>query len=142
VNKTQLIALAKVLAAQASIDPVLVCAVIEQESSWNPWSIRYEPAFYSRYIAPLNLGDTTEARARSFSWGLMQVMGEVAREEGYVGNLAMLCDPTTGIKAGITHLHRKLTGASGDVEAALQAWNGGGNPAYAGQVMARMVNYS
>jgi soluble lytic murein transglycosylase-like protein len=47
-----LISLARAAAAAHSLDPALVCAVCEQESSWDPFAIRYEPAFYDRYVAP------------------------------------------------------------------------------------------
>ena len=45
------------------------CAIIEQESAWNPWAVRYEPAFFARYVAPFcadNKISATEARARAF----------------------------------------------------------------------------
>ena len=48
----QLIALAHDAARSFSLWPELVCAIVEQESSWNPWALRYEPAFYARYIEP------------------------------------------------------------------------------------------
>src|ERR1700735_1296507 len=79
---TALIALARTAAAQHSLDPALVCAIVEQESAWDPHAIRYEPAFRTRYVAPLGLAPTEEV-ARSMSWGLMQVMGQVAREHGF-----------------------------------------------------------
>src|SRR5690348_7839194 len=90
-----LIALAQRTAAAHALWPELVCAIVEQESAWNPWALRYEPAFYDRYIAtslavrraatatgtsrldalttPEIPDDPTESRARAFSWGLMQV---------------------------------------------------------------------
>jgi len=43
-------------------------------------------AFFTKYVAPLytnNKISATEAYARGFSWGLMQVMGQVARESGF-----------------------------------------------------------
>jgi len=40
-------------AAAQSIEPALVCAVVEQESGWNPWAMRYEPLFFAKYVAPL-----------------------------------------------------------------------------------------
>jgi soluble lytic murein transglycosylase-like protein len=40
---SQFIALARKAAAAQSLDPALVCAVVEQESAWNPWAMRYEP---------------------------------------------------------------------------------------------------
>lgn len=144
-SQDELIAAAKAAAARRGIDPALVCAVCEQESGWNPWAIRYEPAFYARYIEPMVLAgritNATEAQARAFSWGLMQVMGEVAREHGYAGHMAALCDPATGLEIGCLHLASKLVGASGDVRRALLAWNGGADGAYPDEVLARMGKY-
>jgi Transglycosylase SLT domain len=138
------------LAKEAGCDPATVCAICEQESGWNQWAIRYEPLFFDRYIRPLfikdvkdgGLRDYTEARARTFSWGLMQVMGQVAREQGYRGPLPMLCDPETGIRVGIEVWQGKLKAAEGDVEKALELYNGGGNPSYAAQVLARRDRYA
>src|SRR5437899_12544316 len=82
----KLLALAQRAAEAEGLDPALVCAVVEQESAWNPWAMRYEPAFFTKYVAPLytnNKVSATEAYARGFSWGLMQVMGQVAREAGF-----------------------------------------------------------
>ena len=50
-----LVVLARSIAAQRSLDPALVCAVVEQESSWDTFAIRYEPAFRTRYVVPLAL---------------------------------------------------------------------------------------
>jgi len=133
--------LVKDRATAAGLDPALVCAVVEQESDWNPWAIRFEPAFKRHYIDALNLNNVTEEIARSISWGLMQVMGEVAREEGFKDPLPSLCNPETGIAAGIEHFSRKLKQAKGDVSKALLLWNGGGNPHYPSQVLARKSKY-
>jgi soluble lytic murein transglycosylase-like protein len=45
--------LAKDQAKQFALDPALVCAVVEQESEWNPWAIRAEKGFETRYVDPL-----------------------------------------------------------------------------------------
>lgn len=142
-NKDELIALAKQLASAAGVDPVLCCAVVEQESAppWNPLSYRFEPAFYQRYIAKMIHLTPTEAYARSASWGLMQLMGETAREEGMTGNIPDLMDPTIGLTKGLIHLKKELERANGNVHNALQGWNGGSNPNYAAEVMARMPKY-
>lgn len=141
----QLIALAKVAAATAGLDSVLVCAVIEQESSWDTWAYRYEPAFFKNYVVGLYTAgkiDLTEAEMRATSWGLMQLMGQCAREDGYTGKfLSTLCDPATGIEWGCKHLVRKMAAARNDPARALQLWNGGGNPNYAAEVLARMPKY-
>ena len=138
---SELVELAKKAAVAHGLDPSLVCAVCEQESSWEPSAIRYEPAFYEKYVKPQNLSPT-EAQARSFSWGLMQIMGQVAREQGFTGRfLAALCDPATAIEYGCRKLARCLSRAGGDIHNALQYYNGGGNPNYATQVMNRMEHY-
>ncbi len=141
----QLIALARKAAATQSLDPALVCAVVEQESAWNPWAIRYEPAFFAKYVAPLytnNKITASEAYARGFSWGLMQVMGQVARETGFDGLfLSALCDPEQALAIGCKVLRKKLDAMAGDPMRGLLAWNGGSNPAYPGQVLARRTRY-
>jgi len=141
----KLIALAEQAAQAEGLDPALVCAVIEQESGWNPWSMRYEPAFFAKYVAPLytnNKVGATEAYARGISWGLMQVMGQTAREKGANSPfLSTLCDPVVGLAIGCRVLRHKLDAASGDTRRALLAWNGGANPDYADEVLARMPRY-
>jgi soluble lytic murein transglycosylase-like protein len=150
----EFLSLARDAAAKHSLDPALVCAVVEQESAWDAHAIRYEPAFRTRYVAPLGLPPTEEI-ARSISWGLMQVMGQVAREHGFAGKfLSALCDPAAGLDAGCAVLvskvaaataaaqsHGALPDASALSAAALQLWNGGGNPNYAAEVLARIANY-
>jgi len=142
----EVIELARRIAAAHGLEPALVCAVIEQESAWNPWAVRYEPGFLSRYVAPLYTAgklSATEAYTRSMSWGLMQVMGQVAREFGFAGtSLPELCDPATGIEFGCLILAARLARARDDVSAALLAWNGGANPNYPAEVLTRTRNYS
>lgn len=142
----ELITLARVTAARHSINAQLVCAVVEQESAWNPWAIRYEPGFLSKYVAPMYTAgkiSATEAYSRSFSWGLMQVMGESARELGFSGSsLAQLCDPAVGLEWGCVKLVKHLARAKNEVTDALEAWNGGANLQYATQVLARLKNYA
>lgn len=144
-TSTELVALAKKSALAQSLDPALVCAVVEQESGWNTWAMRYEPAFFAKYVASLytnNKVTATEAYARGMSWGLMQVMGQVAREAGLDAPfLSTLCDPERGLAIGCKVLRRKLDAMKGDTVRGLLAWNGGGNPAYPDQVLARRVRY-
>ena len=153
-SQEELIALARATAEKHGLDPALVCAVCEQESDpdgggpkpWNPWAMRYEPGFFKRYVAPLyttgkiSLG---ECHARSFSWGLMQVMGQTAREHGFAGRyLSELCDPATGLEVGCRVLAHKMAVNAYRPRLALLAYNGGGNQQYADQVLARMGRYS
>ena len=151
ISRADLAALARAAAATHQLDAALVCAICEQESAWNPWAIRYEPAFFAHYVAPqLTAGkiSNTEAQARAFSWGLMQVMGQVAREHNFgtapatgSASLSQLCDPTCGLEVGCTVFAAKLSAAHGDATRALQLWNGGGNPNYAAEVLARVGKY-
>src|SRR5271155_4945604 len=140
-----LISIALTIAQRHGLDPSLVCAVVEQESAWNPWAIRYEPAFFAKYVAPLftnNKVTASEAYARGFSWGLMQVMGQVARETGFDALfLSALCDPEQGLAIGCKVLRKKLDAMAGDTMRGLLAWNGGANAAYPAQVLARRARY-
>jgi hypothetical protein len=180
-----ILALARSIASEHGLDPALVCAVIEQESGWDTLAMRYEPAFRTRYVMPLGL-PASEEIARSISWGLMQVMGQVAREHSFDGKfLTALCDPATGIRVGCEVLAAKLRAAElaagGNTSATvakkrtsqctvacrsatlgcvtiapevtdsheagmaitggLALWNGGANPNYPAQVLARISKY-
>ena len=134
--------LAQGIAQNLHLDPTLVAAIIEQESAWDTWAIRYEPAFQKRYVEPLGLTNPSEIAARSISWGLMQLMGQSARELGYNGRIAALCDPSIGVEWGCRHFQGMLGRTGGDVRVALLHWNGGGRPAYVDEVLARKVRYT
>lgn len=143
-----LITTAQSIATAHALDPSLVCAIIEQESAWEPHAIRYEPGFFAKYVAPLFTNNkvrpptNTEAYSRAISWGLMQVMGQSAREVGFEGQfLSELCDPEVGVEVGCALFSRKLGLARGDEHQALQFWNGGANPNYATEVEARRPKY-
>jgi soluble lytic murein transglycosylase-like protein len=141
----KLVMLAQRAAEMEGLEPALVCAVVEQESGWNTWAMRYEPAFFAKYVAPLytnNKVGATEAYARGISWGLMQVMGQTAREKGASSPfLSTLCEPSVGLAIGCRVLRQKIEAAGGDVARGLLAWNGGGNPDYANEVLARVARY-
>jgi len=152
-------ALAGKWAAKYGLDTALVCSVIEQETggTWDPFTTRYEDGFYHLYIASEVDGNpvykvsippdairsrSTEARERAFSWGLLQIMGQTAREFGYTGRyLSALCDPDVGIDVGCRKLKHCVERHVGDLTAALLEYNGGSNPDYAPQVLARMSRY-
>lgn len=141
----KLVALARKAAAAEGLDSALVCAVVEQESAWNPWAMRYEPLFFAKYVASSytnNKIGATEAYARGISWGLMQVMGQTARENGMNSPyLSALCEPATGLAIGCKVLRQKFDTAGGDLRRALLAWNGGAAPDYPDEVIARINRY-
>lgn len=111
----------------------LVSAIIQQESGADPWAMRFEPAFLARYVPPKPrvygaVSADTERIGLATSWGLMQIMGLVARERGFTGPfLSALCNPDTGIEYGCRHLallrDRYLDGSSW--EPVIAAYNAG-----------------
>jgi soluble lytic murein transglycosylase-like protein len=82
-------------AVPAGLDPKLVGAIAMTESSWDPAATRFEPLWkyfvdVPRWAAEAGVTYDEERRDQATSWGLMQVMGSVARELGYTGRLADL----------------------------------------------------
>ena len=136
--------LAVSVAHNYGLDPALVQAVCENESSWYPWASRYEPGFYARYIENNpQLGNLTltEKQARAFSYGLMQVMGQVAREQRFgAKSLLELCDPLTNLNQGCTKLKRCMDDAV-SVREGLLKYNGGADLAYPDRVLKLMDKY-
>ena len=123
-------------AAEYGLPAALVKAVVQIESGGNTWAARYEPGYYSRYIAgkgrpvPSGVSRDTEEHCQSTSFGLMQVMGGTARDEGFTGKfLTELCNPEIGIRLGCKHLSthaKKFTKAAGHGwDSVLAAYNGG-----------------
>lgn len=87
------------------LDDFLIAAIIKTESSGDMYAIRYEPAFkyrkeVGRYSKLNNISEETESVLQSCSFGLMQVMGCVARECGFDDNLVKLIEPSINIEVG------------------------------------------
>jgi soluble lytic murein transglycosylase-like protein len=92
-------------AIEFEIDPNLVMAFVLKESSGHSNAIRYEADFYHRYTGPMNFSEDEE-KGRATSYGLMQIMGEVARELGFKGEFKELFDPTLNLSYALKHLKR------------------------------------
>ncbi|HVO19694.1 MAG TPA: lytic transglycosylase domain-containing protein [Anaeromyxobacter sp.] len=92
-------------AAEASLDPALVLAIIEVESAWDPDAV-----------------SGREAR------GLMQLRQQALQAEARGGRLTSsdASDPLVNVRAGIRYFAR-LLGRFGDAELALVAYNAGPN---------------
>lgn len=107
---TQINSLISQVAARFGLASELVAAFVQTESGGNAWASRFEPAFLDKYIGSkvATFGAVsleTERMSRATSYGLMQVMGQVARERGFTGSfLTQLCDPETGLSYGCMHL--------------------------------------
>jgi hypothetical protein len=159
-TRDELIALAKETALAHQLDPLLVCAIVEQESSWETFAIRSESksGFSERYgVAYQKIvassASKTDDRWIKFedifycSYGLMQTLYCVIIETFPEQTSAltfptMLCDPYVGLELGCRLFKKKLSRAAGDTRTALLYWNGGGRPAYADEVLSRKDKYS
>jgi soluble lytic murein transglycosylase-like protein len=148
--------IARAIAAQHSLDPDLVCGIITQESSWNPYALRSESksGFAARYGAEYHKIVIATASKYDDKWiqfedifyasyGLMQAMYPVVIEAAPELAAALqyptqLCKAEIGIEAGCRILLRKLHAAKNDARQALLYWNGGGDPAYPDKVFAHM----
>jgi len=87
------------------IPTAVICGIISQESGWATWAMRYEPDFTKRYIIPTYPKSTPTFQVQhGSSWGLMQLMGLVARELGYKDNILYLLRPEIGIEWGCRKL--------------------------------------
>lgn len=116
-------------AAAHGLPPLFVMAIVSQESdgepyAWNPepryrylWDVKRQAPFralsdFEResetppHDFPTLGGDhDQEWWAQQASWGLMQVMGAVARERGFRDTyLPALLDPDTNLEYGCRHL--------------------------------------
>jgi soluble lytic murein transglycosylase-like protein len=137
------------------LDPKIVAAVVYQESRGNTCAVRYEPAFFQKYINtrpreelkgywPASSTIITERTLRAYSFGCMQVMGQVARELGFKGEfLTELTVPEKGIYFGAKKLRKELDKFEGievekAYERALERYNGGGNSRYVPEVLAHV----
>jgi len=117
----------EIKAAEFEIDPDLVEAIIFVESSCNPKAKRYEPYFYKKYIQPMlhkNIITPDEAIGRATSWGLMQIMGQVAREKRFMGDFENLFEPATNLTWSLKHLKRFMDKCT-ILDSAIASYNAG-----------------
>lgn len=135
-TKTQLIELIKKVSATVGVDPVLLQAIATVESSLIPEAVKYEP-LYRWHHEPMTwalkvrqsvpgYSEDTERALQSFSFGLVQVMGAVMREQGFSGHLqTVLGNPEICLEYGARHLKKFLTRYKGNVNDAICAYNRG-----------------
>lgn len=137
--------------AASGIDADVVEAMVLQESggrthAWNPepkyrwfWDVRHNRPFRTVSDAevaskwpPTDFSALTAERDQEWwgqqaSWGLLQVMGAVAREVGFGGlYLPELCgDPALGLSLGCKHYAAMLRLSDGDPWKAVGMYNAG-----------------
>lgn len=125
------------------LEPSLALAIAEVESGFDPYASRYEVGF--RYLdrtvkRPRTCSIQTELNHQATSWGVMQVMGIVARELGHTGWLTELVRPELGAALGCLFVLRKMEkyGKLG-INSVISAYNAGkpvaGNQAYVAKVL-------
>lgn len=108
------------------LDPDLVEALVWQESSGCTTAVRYEPAFWVKYMAADPRFRKADPRRVSCSYGLMQVMYVVALEVGFpYQDPEYLLVPNIGLEYGCRKLRQLLDWSKGNLEQALSAYNGG-----------------
>ena len=142
------------IAPQYYYDPRLILAMCEQESNYNEKAIRLENNFFRKYIQSnnqFNIAEETSKILLSCSYGLTQVMGVLLYEKKYITSLAsqdvndtlmeFLKDPKAQIKLCCIILHDKLKYCAdqNNTEELLLKYNGGGNPNYGKEVLARIA---
>lgn len=113
---------------------VIVNGIVMVESGGNPFAMRFEQAFYDHYIKgkplsfiPAGCSRDTEAICRATSFGLMQIMGETARNVGFRGWPGELLSPLVGLEWGCRYLRRLADRylAEGGWPMVCRAYNGG-----------------
>lgn len=122
------VSLVKRLSDLEGVDPRITLAIIGAESAGHASAMRYEPHYKWTYkphvfAASNNITEETELLSQKISWGLMQVMGGVAREHGHTSMLSELIYPEIGIRMGAAHLRKRCLKYPilGDVFAAYNA---------------------
>lgn len=115
INKDDLnpyVILTKNIAIKTGINPILLLAIIYQESGGRPWVTRFEPNYKylfqpQEYAAKLNYSLESEICLQRTSFGLCQIMGSVAREVGgHESYLPELFLPTINLTISAKYLMR------------------------------------
>lgn len=125
------------------LELALVLAICDVESGFDRWAVRFEPR-WRWFLSPktwakaVRVTERTETICQQMSWGLMQVMGAVARERGFRGDLPSLCDPAAGLEYGCRHLKWNID-RWGNIYDALSAYNAGRPGTAVGGEYARKV---
>lgn len=116
----------EVSASRYQLDPDLIEAIVRQESSgFCGKAYRYEPAFYTKYLADDQAYDGADPRRVSASYGPMQIMYPTARDNGFKDSPEYLFVPTIGIEEGCKQFAKLLRHVNADTDRALAAYNGG-----------------
>lgn len=130
INQSLISSVLSQAANKYGLDHNLVLAIVAHETNGMNFKTRYEPSWKYLYLAKehaenLNISIETETIMQSMSWGLMQIMGSVAREHGFEDDLPKLTDPLLGLDYGCQHLKHKLDVYNCHETDAISAYNAG-----------------
>lgn len=139
-----------------NVDPAIVKAIITQESAWQMFALRYEPNYRylfqpEIYAKSAFISISTEVNTQKMSWGLGQIMGGLAREQGHKGLMGELFIPQNNINhicIRIAALKKKCDSP----EEIFACYNGGldalklvngkfRNDGYVGSAMGHLIKY-
>lgn len=128
-NAKELIDLIQKVSQSMGLDPDLCLAIAGEETNFDNEKTRYEPAWKylldpHKYAGHLGITVITESVHQSTSWGCMQVMGSVARELGYNGQLPRLIQPDRGVLYGCLKM-RSISDLYDGLEDRISAYNAG-----------------
>lgn len=112
------------------LDPDLIAAIVMTESAGNRYALRYEEhwryfLYTSEYAMKLGITELTERRLQCFSYGLMQIMGSVARELGFADSLIVLMDVEKNLLYGSLKLKQFISRWK-SIPDAVSSYNQGG----------------
>jgi soluble lytic murein transglycosylase-like protein len=150
--------LVRLNAEKFKLDPKLVACIILQESAADEDAYRFEDDFYERLLKKKQRKDLvgyvplfpptliSEKRARSASYGVMQVMGETARWMGFRERwLTKLARSEFNIEVGCRYLRylfdkaeKMEADAKAQLDWVLTKWNG--SASYPPLIHERMAN--
>lgn len=119
----------QIAANHFKLDVDLITAICQVESAFRPFAARYEVNYkwtvaISAHSLRLGITYNTEEILQKTSYGLMQVMGGLARDLGFSRHLGELYIPEINLHYGCKYL-RKLTDKYGDEDKVISSYNQG-----------------
>jgi soluble lytic murein transglycosylase-like protein len=99
------------IALDEEVPWTLLAAIVQTESGGDPLAVRFEPDYKyvlntAQFATANNISQVTEMMLQKTSWGLVQVMGGVAREHGHKGSILELAVAEIGLRYGAKHLKK------------------------------------
>lgn len=118
------------VAANHGVDDNYLYSLVMVESAGKPWVSRIEyhypylvtPKLYSQ---KLGITESTEVMNQRTSYGLVQIMGGVARELGWQSHLPKIFTPHINLNLGLTLIKKLMKKYDDDMDKVSAAYNWG-----------------